>query len=58
MLSEVWEVVYTDEFGEWFRRLQEEQQDAVIARVELLEAEGPSLGRPTADTIEGSRHPT
>jgi hypothetical protein len=57
MLAWVWDVVYTDEFGDWFRELQEEQQDAVIARVELLEAEGPALGRPTVDTIEGSRHP-
>jgi len=57
MLTWVWEVVYTDQFGGWFRELQEEQQDAVIARVELLEAEGPTLGRPTVDTIEGSRHP-
>lgn len=57
MLAQVWEVVYTDEFGEWFGGLQEEQQDAVVARVELLEAEGPALGRPTVDTIEGSRHP-
>lgn len=57
MLVWVWEVVYTDQFGDWFQALQEEQQDAVIARVELLEAEGPALGRPTVDTIEGSRHP-
>lgn len=53
----MWEVVYTDQFGDWFEMLQEDQQDAVIARVELLEAEGPALGRPTVDTIEGSRHP-
>ena len=29
----------------------------MIARVDLLEAEGPALGRPTVDTIVGSRHP-
>jgi hypothetical protein len=29
----------------------------VIARVDLLEAEGPAVGRPTVDTIAGSRHP-
>jgi hypothetical protein len=28
----------------------------IWARVELLEAEGPALGRPTVDTIKGSRH--
>jgi hypothetical protein len=51
-----WEVLYTDQFGEWFDGLGEEQQDAVIARVDLLEAHGPALGRPTVDTIAGSRH--
>lgn len=53
----MWEVVYTDEFGVWFAQLDDEQQDAVIARVDLLESEGPALGRPTVDTIRGSRHP-
>jgi hypothetical protein len=28
----------------------------IWARVELLEVEGPALGRPTVDTIKGSRH--
>lgn len=56
MLSWVWDVVYTDQFGVWFQSLREDQQDAVIARVEVLEMEGPALGRPTVDTIEGSRH--
>jgi hypothetical protein len=53
----MWEVLYTDEFGTWFESLTEDQQDAVIARVDLLEAQGPALGRPTVDTIAGSRHP-
>jgi hypothetical protein len=53
----MWEVLYTDEFGAWFETLTEDQQDAVIARVDLLEVEGPALGRPTVDTIAGSRHP-
>lgn len=44
MLSWVWEVVYTDQFGVWFQSLREDQQDAVIARVEILEMEGPALG--------------
>jgi hypothetical protein len=53
----MWEVLYTDEFGAWFETLTEDQQDAVIAHVDLLEAEGPAPGRPTVDTIAGSRHP-
>ena len=53
----MWDVLYTNEFGTWFQALTEDQQDAVVARVELLEAGGPALGRPTVDTIMGSRHP-
>jgi hypothetical protein len=34
----VWEVEYTDEFDIWFQGLTEEDQDSVIARVELLES--------------------
>jgi hypothetical protein len=57
MLYLMWDVLYTDEFGAWFETLTADQQDAVIARVDLLEAEGPALGRPTVDAIAGSRRP-
>jgi len=50
------EVVYTDELGRWFEGLMQTQQDAIIARDDLLEAYGPALGRPTVDTIKASRH--
>jgi hypothetical protein len=43
----MWEVLYTDEFGAWFETLTEDQQDAVIARVDLLEA-----GRARARTAD------
>ena len=49
-------VEYTDEFGAWYASLNEEDQDAVIARVDLLEASGPGLGRPTVDSLSQSRH--
>ena len=52
-----WEVEYTDDFGEWFQSLDEAEQDDVAAKVDLLEQTGPSLGRPHADTVEGSRYP-
>ena len=51
-----WTVEYTDEFGEWFAALSETEQDAVDRGVRLLEALGPSLGRPHVDTVKGSRH--
>jgi hypothetical protein len=51
-----WEVEYTDEFGEWFDGLGEEDQEDVALAVEKLEERGPALPRPLADTVEGSRH--
>ena len=32
-----WEVEYTDEFEAWWLTLSEEQQDQIVAAVELLE---------------------
>ncbi|MBW3576154.1 MAG: type II toxin-antitoxin system RelE/ParE family toxin [Actinobacteria bacterium] len=49
-----YEINYTDEFGEWWDGLSIEQQEAIIARVELLEEHGPALGRPTVDRVNGS----
>ena len=53
----MWDVEYTDQFDDWYQTLTEEDQDAVIARVELLESAGPGLGRPTVDNVHQSRHP-
>ena len=52
----VWEVEYTDAFEEWWRGLLEGQQDAVVARVELLMEHGPNLPYPYSSDIRGSRH--
>ena len=51
-----WEVEYTDEFGEWWSDLSEDQQDAVAARVELLMEHGPNLPFPYSSDVRGSRH--
>jgi hypothetical protein len=53
----VWEVEYTQEFGVWWDDLQPDEQERVMAAVEILEQHGPALGRPLVDTLEGSRHP-
>ena len=45
-----------DEFETWWTDLSVEQQAALSARVELLAANGPSLGRPAVDRIHMSRH--
>lgn len=52
-----WEVEYTNEFGTWYEALTEEEQQEVVARVELLEQAGPALGRPIVDQVHQSRHP-
>lgn len=49
-----WEVVGTDEFAQWYDTLEDDQADALDARVELLRDFGPALGRPTVDRVEGS----
>jgi hypothetical protein len=51
-----WEVEYTDQFGEWWDTLAEEEQEAVTAAINVLERRGPALGRPLVDTIKQSRH--
>jgi len=52
----MWEVEYTDEFGEWWEQLDANEQESIAASVELLRQLGPNLPRPHADTLKGSRH--
>jgi hypothetical protein len=51
----VWEVEYSDQFGEWWDELTAEQQAPLIATVDLLSRQGPGLGRPAVDTVANSR---
>lgn len=53
----MWQVEGTDEFTEWFGRMDEREQEYLVAAVDKLEERGPGLGRPFVDTIKGSRHP-
>ena len=53
----MWEVEYTDEFKEWWDTLTDEQQEDVVASVELLRNLGPALPRPHADVVKGSKYP-
>jgi len=52
----MWDVEYTDEFGEWWGDLDAEERKSITASVGLLEQLGPALSRPHADTMKGSRH--
>ncbi len=49
-------VEYTNEFGQWWDRLTEIQQDDVAAMVELLTEHGPALPFPYSSGVAGSRH--
>lgn len=52
----MWHVEYTDQFGNWFERLSEDDQDMLVSRVEELMTQGPKLGRPSVDNVKQSRH--
>ena len=51
-----WIVSFSEEFEPEFNELPPEVQDAILACAILLEREGPSLGRPHADTLTESKH--
>jgi len=54
----VWEVILLDEVDDWFLNLVKSDPDeaeAVAGAIDLLEAEGPSLGRPAVDRLKGSK---
>ncbi len=46
-----YEVNITDKFRDWWDGLSVAQQEDVAARVELLEQNGPVLGRPVVDRV-------
>ena len=52
-----YDVYFTTEAEAWMLAPDDNDYDAIMARIELLEERGPSLGRPVVDSIEGSRHP-
>ena len=51
-----WDVEYTDEFGDWWSGLSEEEQEALDSSVRLLEERGPALGFPHSSGVGGSKH--
>jgi len=51
-----WDVDLHDDFVPEYRELHKDVQDELLANIELLEHSGPQLGRPRADTLNGSRH--
>ncbi len=53
----MWRIVFHDAFYDELMELAEEVQDGLASCKGLLETCGPQLGRPYADTLEGSKYP-
>ncbi|MFC3442975.1 type II toxin-antitoxin system RelE/ParE family toxin [Sphingobium rhizovicinum] len=51
-----WTVLYHDAFLPELEALPEAVQDGLLTMAELLVLSGPTLGRPHADTLAGSKH--
>jgi hypothetical protein len=51
-----WAIDFTPEAEAWIDQLSEQEFDRIAPAIDQLEEHGPSLGRPTVDSIKGSRH--
>jgi hypothetical protein len=51
-----WEVIFHDDFSAEFAALDQALQDELLAHAILLRDYGSGLGRPTVDTLKGSKH--
>ena len=51
-----WTVLYHDAFLAELEALTESVQDGLLTMAELLALSGPTLGRPHADSLAGSKH--
>ena len=52
----VWKIDFHQDFALEFKEYEDTTRLEIMAIVEVLLDEGPSLGRPHADTLHGSRH--
>jgi hypothetical protein len=51
-----WSIKFHDDFDPEFLALSDAVQDGLLETVGVLKQIGPSLGRPHADTLNGSKH--
>jgi hypothetical protein len=56
MSAAPWEVEFHPECEAWADHLIEADAEALLAAVNVLRDQGPTLGRPLTDSIKGSRH--
>lgn len=50
-----WTVLLLEEVEDWYLTLDADTMSAVTGAIDLLEQEGPTLGRPTVDKVNGSK---
>lgn len=51
-----WNVLFHDDFYAEFQVMGSTLQDELLAHAQLLQEFGPHLGRPTVDTLKGSKY--
>ena len=56
-MAEHWTVDFHGDFFKEYRAWSEEVQDAVLSSLGKLRIFGPTLGRPSVDTLKGSSFP-
>jgi hypothetical protein len=56
MSGAAWEVELTPQAERWYVGLKPRDAERIAAAFDQLERQGPQLGRPTADSVKGSRH--
>lgn len=52
----MWTIRTRPVFDVWFLEMNVEDQENILAIIGLLEVKGAQLGRPYADTLNGSKH--
>ena len=51
-----WSIEFVDEFASEVKAMSQEVRTELLAHARLFEQRGPLLGRPHADTLNGSTH--
>lgn len=51
----MWKVITVEQFDRWFLDLSEAEQKSILIGIYKLEAFGPMLGRPDADTLTNTQ---
>ncbi|MBN6065247.1 type II toxin-antitoxin system RelE/ParE family toxin [Aggregatibacter actinomycetemcomitans] len=55
-MTQEWNVILQAPLLDWLKSLEQDERLKIYAALELLSTEGPQLGRPYADTLQGSKY--